>query len=155
LSPQDSSPIRLSKKRAKFWLAQAKRDLQLAELSLNNGFYEWSCYCSQQAGEKKIKSILFTLEIGLEKKDFHIHNLISISRYIPSDLISDIDRLESLCYKLSQYLFTTRYPDITGEEKNPGKIFNKEDGEEALQAVNELFQICDEIVTLIKAFRSS
>ena len=39
------------------WLKQAKRDLQQARNSLENGVYEWCCFAAQQAAEKAVKAL--------------------------------------------------------------------------------------------------
>ncbi|WP_291998923.1 HEPN domain-containing protein [Caldivirga sp.] len=43
---------------------QALRDLEAARGSLNNGYYEWSCFQSQQAAEKSLKALLHGLGLG-------------------------------------------------------------------------------------------
>lgn len=39
------------------WMDQAKRDLEHACSDLVQGFYEWSCFSSQQFAEKAVKAV--------------------------------------------------------------------------------------------------
>jgi HEPN domain-containing protein len=43
--------------RAKDWLAQAERDMELADLARREGKHEWACFAAQQAAEKAVKAI--------------------------------------------------------------------------------------------------
>lgn len=43
--------------RARDWLAQAERDVGLAQQAAESGRHEWACFASQQAGEKAIKAL--------------------------------------------------------------------------------------------------
>jgi HEPN domain-containing protein len=49
--------------RSKDWLAQAERDLEEAEWNLKGEFYEWVCFCAQQAGEKAAKGLCEELKV--------------------------------------------------------------------------------------------
>ena len=50
--------------RPQAWLAQARNDLDLAQLACRNVFLAQACYVTSQAAEKALKSPL--LELGLE-----------------------------------------------------------------------------------------
>ncbi|WP_259700971.1 MULTISPECIES: HEPN domain-containing protein [Synechococcales] len=50
--------------RPKAWLAQARNDLELAELASRNGFLAQACYFASQAAQKAFKSMI--LELGVE-----------------------------------------------------------------------------------------
>lgn len=41
------------------WLKQAEADLKAAKDSLEDRNYEWSCFQSQQSGEKALKACLY------------------------------------------------------------------------------------------------
>jgi HEPN domain-containing protein len=41
------------------WLKQSEADLKAAKDSLDDGNYEWSCFQSQQCGEKALKAFLY------------------------------------------------------------------------------------------------
>ena len=144
---------RLLAPKAKDWFKQASRDLEMAQLAFEQGYYEWTCFCAQQAGEKRIKSVLYELEIGLSKKDFMVHDLISISDYIPAKFIKKISKFNDSCGLLSDYVTTTRYPEDFGIDKYPGVLKNKTEAGGALAAVNEIFAICNKIVVSIKKFK--
>jgi HEPN domain-containing protein len=52
------------------WLKQAEADLKAAKDSLNDENYEWSCFQSQQSGEKALKAVFMREDIPLSS---HIH----------------------------------------------------------------------------------
>lgn len=52
------------------WLAQARNDLELAELASRNGFLAQACYFASQAAEKALKSAI--LELGEEPPHTHV-----------------------------------------------------------------------------------
>ena len=56
--------------RPQAWLAQARSDLDLAQLACRNGFLAQACYFASQAAEKALKSAL--LELGLEPPHTHV-----------------------------------------------------------------------------------
>jgi len=43
--------------RSRDWMDQAEGDLRHAQSDLERGFYEWSCFSSQQAAEKAAKAV--------------------------------------------------------------------------------------------------
>ena len=47
--------------RAKDWLAQGRRDLDLARHAAGGGFHEWACFAAQQAAEKAVKGLVAAL----------------------------------------------------------------------------------------------
>ena len=47
--------------RAKDWLDQARRDLELAQHAELGGFHEWACFAAQQAAEKGLKALIASL----------------------------------------------------------------------------------------------
>lgn len=47
--------------RAKDWLAQGRRDLELARHAGAGGFHEWACFAGQQGAEKSVKGLIAAL----------------------------------------------------------------------------------------------
>jgi HEPN domain-containing protein len=43
--------------RARDWLAQAEKDLEVAGLARANGKHDWACFAAQQAAEKAVKAL--------------------------------------------------------------------------------------------------
>ncbi len=43
--------------RARDWLAQADKDLEVAGLAQANGNHDWACFAAQQAAEKAVKAL--------------------------------------------------------------------------------------------------
>jgi len=137
--------------KAKDWSSQASRDLEIAKLSFfDKGYYEWTCYCSQQACEKKLKSVLHELEIGLNRRDFHIHDLSLLSHYIPTRFIKDTAKFENLCLFMRDFPLLKRYPEDFGIGRYPGKTTKEKEAKDTLKIANEIFSVCEEIISSIK-----
>ncbi len=97
------------------WFKKAERDFQAAKDSLNAKNYEWSCFQSQQAVEKALKSLLIK-RFG----DFpRIHDLVRLGKDVklPSELSEGLKELTL------SYIYT-RYPDIEGEPDLKEKSLN-------------------------------
>jgi len=81
--------------RSKDWISQATRDLQQARWNLTGKFYEWSCFCAQQAAEKSVKGLCEELKV--EGWGHAINKLLTILQKvtaIPSGLIEKAKKLE-------------------------------------------------------------
>ncbi|MCX8035179.1 MAG: HEPN domain-containing protein [Candidatus Dojkabacteria bacterium] len=111
--------------RYKVWMEQATFDLAAAHISLNNSFFEWSCFQSQQAAEKALKALIAYHGKSVPK----VHKLgvlvgmIKSFEYRLRGIHIDISELQS-------YTFITRYPFlIPGEAKTPHKYIKKEEAE--------------------------
>ncbi|GGM97869.1 hypothetical protein GCM10007092_09440 [Thermus composti] len=50
--------------RARDWLLQAEKDLEMAEIAKGAGRHEWACFAAQQAAEKAVKAL--HLHLGQE-----------------------------------------------------------------------------------------
>jgi len=61
--------------RSKDWFNQAKRDLENARYELEGRFYEFSCFLSEQAAEKAMKSLY--QKIGAEVFGHSVIGLIN------------------------------------------------------------------------------
>ncbi|HIE50550.1 MAG TPA: HEPN domain-containing protein [Armatimonadetes bacterium] len=46
------------------WMAQAERDLQVARDNCAQGNFEWSAFQRQQAGEKAVKALRSSRDLG-------------------------------------------------------------------------------------------
>jgi len=56
--------------RSKDWIRQAERDLKRAKLDIENAFYEWACFTSQQAAEKSVKALYQTSIKNWQRRRF-------------------------------------------------------------------------------------
>jgi len=121
--------------RSKDWLAQAERDLKEAEWNLKGKFYEWSCFCAQQAAEKAVKGLCE--ELKTEGWGHAINRLlIRLQKVttIPSGLVENAK-------KLDRFYIPTRYPNGF-EQGAPMDYYLKEDAREALKYAQEIINFC-------------
>jgi HEPN domain-containing protein len=111
--------------RPQAWLAQARNDLEFAQLACRNSFLAQACYFASQAAEKALKSAL--LELGLEPP----HNLVLadlVQRLQAAGLhTSPLQRLP--LRSLSRMGITSRYPiDAT----TPAELFDRAETDQAI-----------------------
>ena len=124
--------------RPKAWLAQARNDLEIAQLARTNGFFAQACYFSSQAAEKALKSAL--LELGIEPP--HTHVLSDLLQRLQAAGL-DLPALEGLPLKaLSRMSITSRYPiDATP----PAALFDPAETEQAIATaatvINSLLEL--------------
>jgi HEPN domain-containing protein len=87
--------------RSRDWLAQADRDLEMAEAARADGRHEWACFASQQAAEKAVKGL--HLKLGEEAWGHVVARLLAdLPLEVPPDLI---DRAKVL----DNFYVPTRY----------------------------------------------
>ena len=92
--------------RPQAWLAQARSDLDVAQLACRNGFLAQACYFASQAAEKALKSAL--LELGLEPPHTPVLGDL-LTRLQAAGL--DITSFQTLpLTALSRMGITSRYP---------------------------------------------
>jgi HEPN domain-containing protein len=104
------------------WLKQSEADLKAAKDSLEDGNYEWSCFQSQQSGEKALKACLY------EK------GYTSIITHSLKELLKECSKLDAAFNALSlhgrtldMFYIPTRYPNGLGGDLAPTEFYEKED----------------------------
>ena len=111
---------------AERWLTFAREDVRMAELALEDGIYNQTCFHSQQCVEKTLKGALAYHQGETLPRT---HSIADLIRLLPADWFGDLraDLLETM----DDYYLPTRYPDAlpgTLPEGLPGKA----EAEEAL-----------------------
>lgn len=111
------------------WLKQSEADLKAAKDSLNDENYEWSCFQSQQCGEKALKAYLY------EK------GYTSIITHSLKELVKECIRLDLSFNSLSKdaktldmYYIPTRYPNGLSGDLAPTEFYEKEDAEKCISS---------------------
>ncbi len=122
------------------WLKQAEADLKAAKDSLNDEHYEWSCFQSQQSGEKALKAYLY--ERGYTS--IVTHSLKELLREC-SRLDASFNPLSKDAKTLDMYYIPTRYPNGLGGDLAPTEFYEREDAERCINSA-EL------ILNAVKAF---
>lgn len=118
------------------WLKQAEADLKAAKDSLASGHYEWSCFQSQQGGEKALKACLY------EK------GYTSIITHSLKEILGECSKLDELFIGLSNdarnldmFYIPTRYPDGLGGDLAPTEFYEREDAEKCISSAESILSI--------------
>jgi HEPN domain-containing protein len=118
------------------WLAQAKRDLDKAEIDLQYQYWEWTCFTAQQSAEEAVKALL-------------MHQGIDAWGHAITPLLRRLDKLqvpEDIIHKgqlLDVYYIPTRYPNGLAEGI-PADYFNEEKAREGLDASSDILRFCQD-----------
>ena len=130
--------------RFEVWLAQAEFDMKAAHLSLENGFYEWSCFQAEQAAEKCLKSVI----VYNGKSAPKLHKL-----GVLMGLIKSVDkRFQGIhidIADLQSYTFTARYPFlIPGNFETPHEYVEREDAEICIRQAQNILNLVKELLNV-------
>ncbi|BBG23149.1 HEPN domain-containing protein [Sulfuracidifex tepidarius] len=115
------------------WFRSAQLTLESAKHDLSGGFYNWSCFKSQQASELSVKAYLYG--IG-QPKTGHVVSQLLIFLRAPQDLVDKAKYLDKL-------YIPTRYPDAW-ENENPSYYYTKREAEEAIKYAEEIINYIEE-----------
>lgn len=133
------------------WLAQAERDLTVAEHLLTQSFYEWACYAAQQSGEKAIKAVRLCL--GTEVKEIKEHDLDYLLGKIPWLHPTKPDSVLGRVSVLSRHNQAARYPEHRGKAgAAPCKTYDEKAALEAVDVARELNKFCMALCKDIESF---
>jgi HEPN domain-containing protein len=122
------------------WLKQAERDLETARSNYINGFYEWTCFITQQAAEKAVKALC-----EQHKTITKTHQLIKLLK-----AISDLEAVPEDIYEkgahLDRFYVLTRYPNGF-DSGAPMEYFFKKDAQEAISYAEDIIRFCSHKIT--------
>jgi len=126
------------KKEAKRWMEFAGEDLKMAELALNEGIYNQTCFHSQQCVEKILKGFI------ISKGELHpqAHKLADILSRIED---SPFDDVRDKMLLLDRFYIPTRYPDALPGSLPEG-LPGEKDAEEALEIARKVFNIAEKYI---------
>lgn len=116
------------------WFDFAKQDLKMAEVAINEKFYNQTCFHCQQAVEKFLKGYLINKNKEVPKIHF-LDELLNLCIQIDTDF----ENLRDYCSKLDDYYIPTRYPDALPGILPEG-LPNEKDALEAISFVKEIMQ---------------
>jgi HEPN domain-containing protein len=86
------------------WLFFARQDLRVAELTLDEGIYNQTCFHSHQCVEKTLKAALYNNGMLPPRT----HTITDLIRLLPDELRS---KMSSSLAQLDDFYIPTRYPD--------------------------------------------
>ncbi len=98
------------KREFEVWLRFASRDLRAARILHGSGDLLNALYHLQQAAEKSLKAVIVFHSIPVSHRQFRTHNLeylVAILKRHGVDIPNDLKGIGIL----TDYAFTTRYPD--------------------------------------------
>ena len=117
------------------WLAQAERDLEVALLNLQGGFYEWVCFIAQQGAEKAVKAL-----IQHENGEGWGHSVSQLLELLPAAYSPPAELVEK-AKVLDRYYIQPRYPN--GFERGaPKDYYTHHDAVEAIAYAREILGFC-------------
>ncbi len=117
------------------WLKQAEKDLESAYWQKKGKFFEWSCFCAQQAAEKALKALYQRL--GGEAWGHSVFNLLQGLQ----ERIDVPEELLNMGKKLDRFYLLTRYPN-GWDWGAPYEYYTEEDADEAISCAEEIIRFC-------------
>lgn len=113
------------------WLRQAERNLKSAEINMQYGIYEETCYESQQTAEKAVKALLNFYHI--EARSHSITILLQNARVqVPKDI-------EECGQELDMHYIPSRYPDVY-DEGAPADYYNENTARRCLECGKKILE---------------
>jgi HEPN domain-containing protein/predicted nucleotidyltransferase len=119
-------------------MEQAYYDLEIANISMVNGFHEWAAYQAEQAAEKALKAVI--VSVGWRPPKMHKLGML----FGMCNQASEKFRTTIFNFKhLESFTFISRYPFlIPGKDKSPHNLISHP---EAANALEEAQDIVDKI----------
>jgi HEPN domain-containing protein len=122
--------------RSKDWLDQARGDLEHARSDAERGFYEWSCFSSQQAAEKAVKAVF--QRMGAEAWGHSVADLLAAlaqHRPVPEDL-------QGPALELDKAYIPTRYPNAH-PSGSPRTRYTRDEARRLLSHAERVLGFCE------------
>lgn len=118
------------------WFKQGEYDLAAAQMSMENGFYEWSTFQAVQSVEKALKSIIVYSGVNPPR----IHKLQTLMG-ICNRVCVEFKRTKFEFRFLESFTFISRYPFLLpGKTKTPHEIITLDDAQKALKQARSFLQ---------------
>mgnify|MGYP002863095943 CR=1 FL=1 len=145
----DVVSLRKNQQRYHVWLDQSKYDIRAAEISYENGSYEWACYQSVQSVEKALKAVL--VHAGWRAPMTHkLGVLMSMSNHA-NELFFDV---KMNLRKLEAYTFVARYPFVyPNRNVPPHEMIHKDDAEVCINIAKDVYWQIDHFLAQNKIKR--
>ena len=107
--------------RARDWLRQAERDLEVARTTSQAKQYDWACFAAQQAAEKALKGL------------YQHHHAEGWGHVL--------DRLVESAKVLDKFYIPTRYPNGL-DAGAPADAYTSGEAEQAIRYAQEIVAFC-------------
>jgi len=128
--------------RSRDWMDQAEGDLRHAQSDLERGFYEWSCFSSQQAAEKAVKAVF--QKLGAEAWGHSVSDLLQeLSKR------HDVSReLVDGALELDKVYIPARYPNAH-PSGSPRTRYIEEEARRLLTHADKIVNFCKGLLSKI------
>jgi HEPN domain-containing protein len=126
--------------RARDWLAQGRRDLELARHAAAGGFWEWACFAAQQAAEKGLEALIAALN-----GEARGHSIVAMAAALPANAAFPAELLDA-ARRLDRLYIPTRYPNGF-DQGAPQDYFTAEDAARAIQDAERTIEFCARYVS--------
>lgn len=123
--------------REKDWLKQAKRDLQHARHSLEDGDYEWACFAAHQGAEKAVKALYQSM--GAEA---YGHSVYGLLERLPTSHQPGPE-LKAVAKELDKHYIPARYPNSYSEGA-PFEYYTEVEAQRAVDYAQRIIQFCED-----------
>ncbi len=128
--------------RSRDWMDQSEGDLKHAQSDMERGFYEWSCFSSQQAAEKAVKAVF--QKMGAEAWGHSVSDLLrELSKR------HDVSReLVDGALELDKAYIPTQYPNahLSGSPKDR---YIEEEARRLLTHADKIVNFCKSLLSKI------
>ena len=119
------------------WFRQAEADLEHAEASAREGDYEWSCFAAQQAAEKAMKALYYSLH-----GDPWGHSLLALIRGLPAAVAGRLpEGILDSAKALDKNYIQTRYPNGF-DAGAPTDYYTEKDATESIAHAKCILEFC-------------
>ncbi len=122
---------------AKRWFTTAEDDMDTAKILKKSAKYAHSCFHSQQAGEKAIKSIWYFIDA--DPWGHSIKMLIDGLEEENKEYYKEMKKLERIGSVLDRFYIPTRYPNGL-PDMTPDMAFSKEDAEACIAYAQKILE---------------
>ena len=128
--------------RSRDWFNQAKRDLENAKYEFDGGFFDFSCFLSQQAADMALKSLYQRMSV-----EAFGHSITGLIQRFP--LTDNFDeKLLDEPKELDKAYISTRYPDSI-PEGSPFMIYSAEEARRLMIYAGHILKRSEDILSKI------
>jgi HEPN domain-containing protein len=121
--------------RARDWLRQAQRDLEVARTTQQAGQFDWACFAAQQAAEKALKALY---------QQHHAEGWGHVLARLVDELLPDepeLSRYHQAARILDKFYIPTRYPNGL-DAGAPAEAYTAPEAEQAIQLAENIVTFC-------------
>jgi HEPN domain-containing protein/predicted nucleotidyltransferase len=147
MSDSAQSSSRARNNRYLVWLEQADFDLRAAQLSADNGFYEWSSFQAGQSLEKALKAVI--VHAGMRAPKIH---KLGILMGVCNHANNAFTNIHIEFRKIESYTFVARYPFLLpGELKSPHEFITVENAAQSIKLASDSYHAIVQFLRTQKA----